>query len=57
MNSPLKIRILKYIEKELNELKIKYNKINEENQELKKRIENLENEIKEIKKALNPGLT
>ena len=32
------------IEKELNELKINYNKINEENKELRKRIENLEAE-------------
>ena len=33
---------LELIEKELNELKINYNKINEENKELRKRIENLE---------------
>ena len=41
------------IEKELNELKINYNKINEENKGLKKRIEILESEMKEIKKILN----
>ena len=45
---------LELIEKELNELKINYNKINEENKDLKKRIEILEAEIKEIKKILNP---
>ena len=45
---------LELIEKELNELKINYNKINEENKELRKKIENLEVEIKEIKKILNP---
>ena len=45
---------LELIEKELNELKINYNKINEENKELRKRIENLETEMKEIKKILNP---
>ena len=45
---------LELIEKELNELKINYNKINEENKELKKRIEILESEMKEIKKILNP---
>ena len=45
---------LELIEKELNELKINYNKINEENKDLKKRIEILEAEMKEIKKILNP---
>ena len=45
---------LELIEKELNELKINYNKINEENKDLKKRIEILEVEMKEIKKVLNP---
>ena len=44
---------IELIEKELNELKINYNKINEENKELKKRIEILETEMKEIKKILN----
>jgi len=44
---------IELIEKELNELKINYNKINEENKELKKRIEILESEMKEIKKILN----
>ena len=44
---------IELIEKELNELKINYNKINEKNKELKKRIEILESEMKEIKKILN----
>ena len=44
---------IELIEKELNELKINYNKIIEENKELKKRIEILESEMKEIKKILN----
>ena len=46
---------LELIEKELNELKIYYNKMKEENEELKKRVENLETEMKEMKKIINPS--
>ena len=46
---------LELIEKELNELKINYNKMKEENEELKKRVENLETEMKEMKKIINPS--
>ena len=45
---------IELMEKELQELKVNYNKINEENKDLRKRIEILEAEIKEIKKVINP---